>query len=95
MATGPAVVVLIQPRKWTIGAPVNNVWSFAGDKNRPDVNALLLQYFVNYNLEKGWYLASQPILTANWKAPAGQQWMIPFGGGFGRVFRIGHQPVNS
>jgi hypothetical protein len=95
---GPAVVFLMQPKKWTLGVLTNNIWSFAGDKNRSTVNSFLLQYFVNYNFKKGWYASSSPIVTANWKAPApgtGEQWVVPFGGGFGRIFRLGKQPVNA
>ena len=65
---GPSIVVLTQPKHWTVGFLANNIWSFAGDQNRRDVNAFLLQYFVNYNLKEGWYLTSQPIVTADWKA---------------------------
>src|SRR5207248_2720854 len=83
---GPSVVVLVQPSHWTIGALVNNVWSVAGPSSRPDVNQMTLQYFVNYNLTKGWYLTSSPILTANWEAVKGNQWVVPVGGGAGRVF---------
>lgn len=32
-------------------------------------NKFLFQYFVNYNLSKGWYVVSAPIMTANWNAP--------------------------
>jgi hypothetical protein len=28
------------------------------------------------------------------KATKGQQWVVPFGGGAGKVFKIGKQPVN-
>ena len=52
------------------------------------------QYFINYNLDKGWYLSSSPIITANWKASNGNVWVVPVGGGVGRVFRLGFQPVN-
>ena len=92
---GPSAVFLIQPSPWVVGVLANNLWSFAGDDERGDVNAFLLQYFVNYNLRDGWYLLSAPILTANWKADDGQQWTIPFGGGLGRVFRVGKQPINA
>jgi hypothetical protein len=94
---GPALVALVQPKEWTIGFLANNIWSFAGDKNSPSVKAFLLQYFVNYNFKKGWYLTSSPILTASWNAPSGtgNQWVVPFGGGFGRIFRMGKQPVNG
>jgi hypothetical protein len=91
---GPTVVVLAQPGKWTVGALANNVWSVAGHSNLPDVNQFVLQYFINYNMPKGWYLASQPVLTANWNAPSGSQWVVPFGGGIGRIMKLGSQPVN-
>jgi hypothetical protein len=58
------------------------------------VNQFLLQYFVNYNMKKGWYLTSQPILTANWKASSGNVWTVPFGAGVGRIMKLGFQPVN-
>ena len=106
LSFGPSVVALIQPGKWTIGALINNVWSVAGSTHRPHVNQMLLQYFINYNLNKGWYLTSGPILTANWNNKAngdaasgddttpGGRWTIPFGGGPGRIMRLGYQPVN-
>jgi hypothetical protein len=58
------------------------------------VNSFMIQYFVNRNYEQGWYLTSSPILTANWELPSDERWIVPFGGGVGRVFKIGHQPVN-
>jgi hypothetical protein len=68
---GPAIVALVQPGKWTLGVLVNNLWSVAGPSGRPDVNSMTLQYFVNYNLKKGYYITLQPIITANWNAPSG------------------------
>ena len=29
---------------------------------------MLLQYFINYNLPKGWYVSGSPIVTTNWAA---------------------------
>ena len=91
---GPSVVALVQPGHWTIGILANNVWSIGGPKNREAVNQFLMQYFINYNLDKGWYLTTSPIVTANWKAPQGSQWVSPVGGGVGRVTRFGTVPVN-
>jgi len=91
---GPTAVALVQPGKWTLGILVNNVWSVAGHSNLPDVNQFLLQYFINYNLSKGWYLTWQPTLTANWEATSGNRWVVPFGGGIGRIMKLGAQPVN-
>jgi hypothetical protein len=69
LSMGPSVVALIQPGKWTLGALVNNVWSVAGPSDRSDVKQMTLQYFVNYNLKKAWYLSFAPVLTANWRLP--------------------------
>jgi hypothetical protein len=93
-SVGPSVVVLAQPGKWTLGGLVNNVWSFAGQSSRPNVNQMLFQYFINYNLNKGWYLTWQPTLTANWEVSNGGRWVVPVGGGVGRIMRLGFQPVN-
>jgi hypothetical protein len=59
------------------------------------VNTFLAQPFVNYNMAHGWYLTTSPAITSNWLAAPGQQWTVPVGGGFGRVFRVGDQPVNA
>jgi hypothetical protein len=42
---------------------------------------MLLQYFINYDMKKGWYITIQPILTADWRASSGNTWTVPFGGG--------------
>ena len=94
LSLGPSVVLLAQPPHWTLGALINNVWSVAGSGGRPPVNQMLLQYFINYNLKKGWYLSVSPIITANWKASSGNVWTVPVGGGIGRVTKLGFQPVN-
>ena len=72
------------------------MWSFAGDDDRDDVNAMLIQPFVNCNLPDGWYLVSSPIITANWEAEdSDDTWLVPVGGGVGKIFRIGKQPMNG
>ena len=82
------------PGQWVVGGLVSNVWSVAGDDERADVNFLLAQVFLNYNYPSGWYLTSAPIITANWEAESGEKWTIPVGGGLGKVFKIGKQPIN-
>jgi hypothetical protein len=93
-SVGPSFVALAQPGKWTVGGLINNVFSFAGQSARPDVNQMLFQYFINYNLQKGWFITWQPTLTANWEATNGGRWVVPFGGGVGRIMKIGFQPVS-
>jgi hypothetical protein len=94
-SAGPGVVALVMPGKWVIGALADNIWSFAGDSDRDNVNLMTVQPFVNYNFEKGWYVSSGPIITANWAAHGSDNtWTVPVGGGFGRLIRIGKLPVN-
>ena len=92
---GPTGVALVQPGHWTIGALASQVWSFAGPSDRTKVSLLTLQYFVNYNLPQAWYLTSSPILSFNWEASAGNEWLVPFGGGVGKIFKLGKLPLNG
>ncbi len=94
LGIGPSAVALMQPGHWTLGVLFNNIWSVAGSGSRPSVNQFLLQYFINYNLKKGWYITWQPTLTANWEATNGGRWVVPFGGGLGRIMKLGAQPVS-
>ena len=96
LAIGPNFVALGMPSHFVLGVLLNNIWSVAGGGSRPDINQMLLQYFVNDNLKKGWYLTTQPIITANWNtsAASGSVWTIPIGGGVGRIMKLGFQPVN-
>ena len=56
---------------------------------------MTIQPFFNYNFDRGWYVTTSPIITADWMANSGEQWTVPIGGGFGRLFRMGTQPVNA
>ena len=94
-SAGATGVVLLQPGWGTYGGLVRQLWSFAGDSDRPDVNQTLLQPFINYNLPNGWYLITDIIITANWEADASDTWTVPLGGGVGKLFKIGNQPINS
>ena len=56
---GPSLVLLTMPGHWVIGALANDQWSYAGwGKN--NVNALLVQPFINYNFPDGWYVTTSP-----------------------------------
>lgn len=91
---GPGAVIFAVVGKWTLGGLAQNTWSVAGDEDRGDVNFFFSQYFVNYNFGGGWYFSSAPIITANWEADSGEKWTVPFGGGFGRLVRLGTMPVD-
>ena len=106
LSLGPSAVALVQPGHWTFGILVNNFFSVVGSSHRPSVNQMTLQYFITYNLKMGWNINSGPIIAANWHnkasgdaadgddTTAGGRWTIPYGGGVGRVTRMGFQPIN-
>ncbi|MBV8373397.1 MAG: neuromedin U [Candidatus Eremiobacteraeota bacterium] len=89
-SAGPNAVALLMPGKWVLGALVTQLWSVAGPSNRANVNAFLIQPFVNYNLPNGWALSTAPIITANWAAPS-NKWAVPLGGGVARTFEADKQ----
>jgi hypothetical protein len=92
---GPTFVALVQPKFGTVGVLVNNIWSVAGHQDKPDVNQFYLQPFLNYNLHHAWYLSlTTSGITANWEKTNGGRWVVPIGGGPGRIWKLGHQTVN-
>lgn len=94
-SAGPSFVILVQPGEWTFGAIINNTWSFAGNSDRNNVNHMLLNLFIVRQLGQGWYVNSAPIITANWTADKGQQWIVPVGSGGGKLMFLGGKlPVN-
>jgi hypothetical protein len=94
---GPSAVVLRleHGNPWVFGVLVNNIWSLSSSQRGGSYNNGLIQPFVNYNFEGGFYLVSGPILTVDWKADSGQKWTVPLGGGIGKIFHMGKLPVNT
>ncbi len=94
-SAGMTGVALNVPSWGSMGLLGRQLWSIAGDSDRSYVNQTLIEPFVNYNLDNGWFLISDLILTANWQADSSNRWTVPVGGGAGRVFKIGEQAINS
>jgi hypothetical protein len=92
---GPTAAAILTLSSWQVGAQLNNLWSYAGDRGRPSVNQLLFQPLVNFFLPENWYLTCGPQLTADWKAPARDRWTVPLGGGVGRALTIHGQALST
>jgi hypothetical protein len=88
-SAGPAAAVVYTRGPWVTGVVVQNLWSFAGDPDRADVRAMTLRPLLNYNLPRGWYLTTSPSILANWDANPEDRWLVPIGGGLGRVYQLG------
>jgi hypothetical protein len=94
LGLGPSGVLYYAEDKWGAGVVLQNVWSMGGEGIN-EVNVFSAQYFLNYNLPKGWYLYSNASITADWLADDDDDtWTVPVGGGVGRIFNIGNQPVD-
>jgi hypothetical protein len=96
---GPSFVVLHLDKgdPWVYGVLVNNIWSVSSDKRGGSYNNGLIQPFINYNFpdHPGLYLTSAPLATVDWNAASGQKWVVPIGGGVGKIFHFGRLPVNT
>ena len=94
LSIGPTVVALRSEGRWLYGTLVYNVFSVAGPAARPDINQMLMQPFINYNLKHKWYLTSSPYITANWEKRRNDRWTVPVGGGVGKIVHLENIPVN-
>ncbi|WP_430823341.1 hypothetical protein [Carboxylicivirga sp. N1Y90] len=94
-SVGPSLVVMVQPGDWTVGGLINNVWSVAGKSHRDDVNHMMVNLFTTRQLGGGWYVNSSPIITADWTADSKDRWIVPLGGGGGKLIMLGGKlPLN-
>ena len=89
---GPELVLGIAARRWVTVLVARNEWSAGGNGTRADVNTLVLDYLVFFNLPKLFYLVYEPTITADWEASQGDRWTLPVGIGFGRHHRLPKRP---
>lgn len=92
---GPGFVVLSQPEWGSAEILVQNIWSIAGNTKRGPVNQMQLEPTFSYNLGDAWYLTTNPTITADWTQVLSDRWLVPIGGGVGRIFKLGRQPVDA
>ena len=91
---GPSLVFVLPNEKWMGAAIISNWFSVGGDATRADVNSFYLQYIFTYFLPKKWYVKTAPIILANWEVEKSNRWTVPFGGGAGKMFKIGKLPAD-
>jgi putative flippase GtrA len=88
---GPSALVLKQSTGLIFGFLVNQIWSFAGDKNRSDVNQMFLQPFFTHNWKSGAGIGINAEITANWQAHTTTAFINPIITG---VTKLGKQTVS-
>jgi len=93
-SAGPTGVVVYVDGPWLNGILVSHLWSFAGKSDREDVSFTQIELKFSYQFSNGWYVQTNPTMTYDWKAAAGEGWTIPVGFDVGKVFEIGSQGVS-
>ncbi len=87
-AAGPTGVALKQDGPWTYGALANQLWSVAGDDQRPDINATFIQPFLSYTTPAAWTFTAQTESTYDWE---GSGWSVPVNLVATKVVKLGNQ----
>ncbi|MDP7008102.1 MAG: hypothetical protein QGI78_00865 [Phycisphaerales bacterium] len=88
---GPTFVGLKQDGPWTYGMLANHTWSYAGNKNRADINATFIQPFASYTTHDAWTFGIQTETTYSWET---EEWSIPIEGVVSKMTSIGNQKLN-
>jgi hypothetical protein len=91
LAFGPTAVALKQSNGWTYGGLVNQLWSIAGDKSRPDLSQFFIQPFMNYNWKSGAGMGGTMEISHNWKNGSTSAVLVPNVSG---VTKLGKQTVS-
>ena len=89
-AIGPTLLILKQVPGITFGFLTNQLWSFAGDKNRNDVNQLFFQPFFARSWKSGGGISVNSEMTFNWQAGTTVIFLNPVVNG---VTKLGKQTV--
>jgi hypothetical protein len=90
---GPTIGFVTRPGKWSFGLVALNVWSVAGESERPSVNVLEVIPIFNYVFGNGWFIGSSPEIFADWNADKNNRWLVPLGAGIGKAFKMGDQAI--
>jgi hypothetical protein len=91
-AIGPAIGFVARSNKLMWGLFNQNLFSFAGDSDRDEVNVSILQPIVNYSLPDKWSIGTSEMnVTYDWEKDA---WTaLPLGVKLARLVKFGKLPV--
>jgi hypothetical protein len=88
---GPAGLLLQQKKPWTYGIQVNQVWSVAGNSNRQEISAMLLNPFLSYATPTKTTFSFSSDASYDW---IDNQWTVPIQAGVSQLVKIGQQPMS-
>jgi hypothetical protein len=87
---GPTIVALRQEHGFTYGILANQIWSFAGESGRQNINKSFLQPFFSYTTKTYTTFTVETESTRDWQA---QQWTVPINFEVQQLVKIGGHPV--
>lgn len=90
-AVGPTALALRQAHGLTYGFLVNQLWSFAGDETRSDVNQMFLQPFFSKSWKSGASMTLNSEITFNWETGTTSAYFNPIVSG---VTKFGKQTAS-
>ena len=81
-AAGPSFDYEYENGRLFAGAIALQLWSYAGDAERKDVNMLMIKPFVVFSLAENWDLLYMPYgVSVYWNKPRARKCYLPLGGG--------------
>jgi hypothetical protein len=89
-AAGPTAVLLKQYSGFTYGVLANHLWSYAGDRDRSDINATFLQPFFSFTTKTYTTFGINTESTYDWE---NEQWTVPINASISQLLKIGGQPL--
>jgi hypothetical protein len=90
---GPTALLLKQTGPLTYGVLWNQVWSFAGNDARTDVNQMFLQPFLSYTTKTAVTYGVNLESSANWNAD-GDTWTAPINFSISKLSSFGTFPAS-
>jgi len=90
-AIGPTAVIIKQNNGFTYGFLVNQLWSFAGEKERSDVDQMFFQPTLTHNWKSGAGMGVSAEMTFNWQANTTTAFIIPTVSG---ITKLGTQTIS-
>ena len=88
---GPTALALRQAKGLTYGFLINQLWSFAGDEQRSDVNQMFLQPFFSKSWKSGASVSMNSEITFNWQNNTTSAYLNPLASG---VTKFGKQVIS-
>jgi hypothetical protein len=90
MGIGLAGVIILQRGPWTFRTLVNQIWSYAGEKDRANINLTHLEPYLAYTTKDAWTFSLDTETDYDWVA---EKWTIPFNFEVNKLVTIGRQPI--